>query len=101
MSDQTLAILKHIPAADLGGPGAPDPELCAAAAIRALGETAGAGFRMNSLALDVASHAIGVGMVELSAKTDKRARAIVFVSLEARMGAAMVFSAQGLFSTQR
>ena len=101
MSDTTLATLKQIPAADLGGPGAPDPELCAAAAIRALSETAGEIFRLNSLALDVASHAIGVGMVELSAKTDKRARAIVFVSLEARMGAAMVFSAQGLFSTQR
>jgi hypothetical protein len=56
---------------------------------------------MNSLALDVASHAIGVGMVELSAKTDKRTRSIIFVSLEARMGAAMVFSAQGLFSAIR
>lgn len=101
MSDQTLASLKQIPATDLGGPGAPDPELCAAAAIRALGDTAGETFRLNSLALDVASHAIGVGMVELSAKTDKRARAIVFVSLEARMGGAMVFSAQGLFSAKR
>lgn len=101
MSDQTLATLKQIPAADLGGPGAPDPELCAAAAIRALGETAGASFRMASLALDVASHAISAGMVEVSTTTDKRARAIVFVSLEARMGGAMVFSAQGLFSAKR
>lgn len=101
MSDQTLATLKQIPAAELGGPGAPDPELCAKAAIRALGEAAGTSFRMNSLALDVASHAIGAGMVEVATKTDKRARAIVFVSLEARMGGAMVFSAQGLFSAKR
>lgn len=101
MSDQTLAALKQIPAADLGGPGAPDPELCATAAIRALSETAGETFRMNSLALDVASQAIGAGMVELTTRTDKRARAIVFVSLEAKMGASMVFSAQGLFSAKR
>jgi len=101
MSDQTLATLKQIPAAELGGPDAPDPELCAAVAIRALGETAGESFRMASLALDMASHAIGVGMIEISTTTDKRARAIVFVSLEARIGGAMVFSAQGLFSAKR
>lgn len=101
MSDQTLDMLKQIPAMELGGPGAPDPEQCAAAAIQALGEAAGEGFRMASLALDVASHAIGVGMVELTVSTDKRARAIVFVSAEARIGGAMVFSAQGLFSAVR
>ncbi len=101
MSDQTLATLKQIPAANLGGPGAPDPELCATAAIQALGAAAGESFRMASLALDVASHAIGIGMVEVTTTIDKRARAIVFVSLEARMGGAMVFSAQGLFSAKR
>ena len=56
MNSQTLATLKQSPAADLGGPGAPDPELCATVAIRALGEVAGTGFRMTSLALDVAGH---------------------------------------------
>ena len=98
MSDQTLASMKLIPAADLGGPGPPDAALCSGAAIAALGEAAGEGFRMTSLSLDVASHAIGAGMIEIAVKVDKRARSIVFASLEARIGAALVFSAQGLFS---
>ena len=101
MSDQTLAMMKRIPAAELGGPGSPEAASCSAAAIAMLGEAAGEGFRMTSLSLDVASHAIGEGMVEVATKVDKRARCIVFASLEARMGAALVFSAQGLFSLER
>ncbi|MDP3493979.1 MAG: hypothetical protein Q8R82_12765 [Hyphomonadaceae bacterium] len=101
MSDQTLASMKLIPAADLGGPGAPEATQCSRAAIALLGEAAGDGFRMTSLSLDVASHAIGEGMVEIAVSVDKRARSIVFASLEARMGAALVFSAQGLFSLMR
>jgi len=98
MSDETLASMKHIPAADLGGPGSPVAEQCSATAIAMLGEAAGDEFRMTSLSLDVASHAIGVGMVEVATRIDKRAKAIVFASVEARMGSALVFSAQGLFS---
>ncbi len=101
MSEQVLDVLRMIPGAELGGPGAPDPQLCSDAAITALGEAAGEGMRMTSLALDVASHAIGEGMVQLIIRTDKRARSIVFTSVEARLGAALVFSAQGLFSKGR
>jgi len=97
MTDQTLATMKQVPAADLGGPGSPDPKLCATAAIEALSDAAGEGFRLTSLSLDVASHAIGEGMVAVVTQTNKRTKAIVFTSVDARMGAAMVFSAQGLF----
>lgn len=98
MSDQTLATMKQVPAADLGGPCSPDPELCAMAAIAALRDAAGEGFRLTSLSLELASRAIGEGMVAVAIQTDKRTKAIVFVSVEARIGAAMVFSAQALFS---
>lgn len=98
MTDQTLATMKHVTNASLGGPGAPEPEQCSRAAIAALAEAAGPDMRMTSLALDVASHAIGEGMVELATRVEKRAKSIVFVSVDARMGASMVFSAQGLFS---
>ena len=98
MGEVTLASMKHIPAADLGGPGSPEAELCSGTAIALLGEAAGDEFRMTSLSLDVASHAIGEGMVEVAVKVDKRAKSIVFASAEARMGASLVFSAQGLFS---
>ncbi len=101
MSDQTLATLKQIPAVELGGPGSPETEQCSNAAIAALSEAAGMEFRLTSLSLDVASHAMGVGMVELATKIDKRAKSIVFASVEARMGASLVFSAQGLFSLVR
>lgn len=101
MSDQVLAEMKLVPAEELGGPGAPDAELCSRRAIRILSDVAGEGFRLASLALDVASHAVGPGMVQVAVKVDKRAKSIVFVSLEARAGAAMVFSAQGLFSKGR
>lgn len=101
MSEQVLDAVRMIPGAELGGPGAPDPALCSDAAISALAEAAGEGMRMTSLALDVASHAIGEGMIEIVTRIDKRAKSIVFASVEARMGAAMVFSAQGLFSKVR
>ncbi len=101
MSDQTLATMTMIPAASLGGPGSPLPDHCSAAAIKALSEAAGPDMRLTSLALDVASQALGEGMVEIATKVDKRAKAIVFVSVEARMGASLAFSAQGLFSKVR
>ncbi len=91
-------VASHVAPAALGGPGAPLAELCSAVAITALSGAAGPGFRMTSLALDVASIPIGDTTVELTARVDKRARSIVFVSVEARAAGRMVFSAQGLFS---
>lgn len=92
-------VVTRIAPADLGGPGAPLAEPCSVAAIAALRGVAGPGFRMTSLALDVASIPIGDTTVELAARVDKRARSIVFASVEARAAGRMVFSAQGLFST--
>lgn len=82
----------------LGGPGAPLASRCAAEAVAALTEAAGPGFRMTSLALDVAAHPLSDAAVEISVRVDKRARAIVFVSAEARSAGGLVFTAQGLFS---
>lgn len=90
--------VRQLPSADLGGPGAPVAELCSAIAIAALREEAGPGFRMTSLALDIASHPLTDEPVDLVARVDKRARSIVFVSVEARSNERLVFSAQGLFS---
>jgi hypothetical protein len=41
---------------------------------------------------------MGRGDVEITMRIDKRTRAIVFASVEARVADALVFSAQGLFS---
>ncbi len=101
MSDPILATNITVSTASLGGPGAPDPELCSARAIAALAEAVGADMRMTSMSLDVASHALGEGMVEIATRTDKRAKSIVFASVEARVGLSMAFSAQGLFSRVR
>ena len=90
--------VRQIASADLGGPGAPVAELCSALAIAALREEAGPNFRMTSLALDVASHPLTEAPVDLIARVDKRARTIVFVSVEARANERLVFSAQVLFS---
>ena len=94
----TQPVSTRLAPADLGGPGAPLADLCSAIAIAALREAAGPGFRMTSLALEVASHPLGSAEVEITARVDKRARSIVFASVEARSGERMVFSAQGLFS---
>ena len=83
--------------ADLGGPGKALFERCSDAAIAALVAAAGEGFRMTSLSLDVASHALGDAPVEITARADKRTMTIVFASVEARSEGRMVFSAQGLF----
>lgn len=101
MSDQILATKTLVPAASLGGPDPADPTRCSAAAIAALAEAAGPAMRMTSLALDVTSHPLGEGMIDIAAKVDKRAKSIVFVSVEARAGASLVFSAQGLFARDR
>ncbi len=98
MTDLAHARVRQLVPADLGGPGVPVAELCSAVAIAVLGEAAGPGFRMTSLALDIASHPLTDAPVDLVTRVDKRARAIVFVSAEARAGPRLVFSAQGLFS---
>jgi hypothetical protein len=101
MSDPTLAVMKLVSAESLGGPAAPEPEKCSASAILALMTAAGPGMRLTSLALDIASHVLADGMVEIATRVEKRAKSIVFASVEARMGAAMVFSAQGLLTRVR
>lgn len=98
MTELAHARVRQLAPADLGGPGAPVAELCSAVAIAVLAEAAGPDFRMTSLALDVASHPLTDAPVDLIARVDKRARSIVFVSVEARSAERLVFSAQGLFS---
>jgi len=93
----TAPIVTRIPAADLGGPDRAVFERCSEAAVAALAGAAGDGFRMTSLSLDVASHSLGEGAVEVAARVDKRTGMIVFASVEARSAGRMVFSGQGLF----
>lgn len=54
--------------------------------------------RVASLSLDIASHALGSDPVEAAVSVDKRAKSIVFASVEARAEGRLVYSAQGLFS---
>lgn len=63
-----------------------------------LGEAAGADMRLASLSLDVTSQALGEAPVSITVRVDKRARSIVFASIEARSDGRLVYSAQGLFS---
>jgi hypothetical protein len=53
---------------------------------------------LTSLALELAAQPLGLGEVAITARVDKRTRAIVFASVEARAGDALAFSAHGLFS---
>lgn len=96
--DATASIKITLNGAELGGPAAADPALCSARVIAFLGEAAGEGMRMASLALDVTTNALGERPVEVTVRVDKRARSIVFASAEARAGDDLVFTAQGLFS---
>lgn len=82
----------------LGGPGAPDPQKCSQHAMQSLGEVAGTDMRLASLSLDVTSHALGDTPVSITVRVDKRARSIVFASIEARSDGRLVYSAQALFS---
>ncbi len=82
----------------LGGPGAPDPQKCSAHALASLGAAAGVDMRLASLSLDVTSHELGEAPVSITVRVDKRARSIVFASIEARSDGRLVYSAQGLFS---
>ena len=93
--DQTVSTLSPD---RLGGPGAPDPQKCSEHAMLTLGEAAGADMRLASLSMDVTSHALGVAPVAIIVRVDKRARSIVFASIEARSDGRLVYSAQGLFS---
>src|SRR5690242_20020578 len=98
MSATAEAEVTSVAAASLGGPGPADPACCALAAIDALKRAAGPGMGLTSLTLDVASHPLGAGEVAIRTRADKRTRAILFASVEARIGDVLVFSAQGLFS---
>lgn len=92
------SLKRTLTSSDLGGPAAADPTLCSARVIALLGEIAGEGMRMTSLAMDVTTNALGARNVDVVLKLDKRAKSIVFASAEARAGDDLVFTAQGLFS---
>jgi hypothetical protein len=83
---------------NLGGPGPADPATCSSCAVVFLARAAGEGMRMTSLEMDVTSNAIGDHAVAITTQIDKRAKSIVFASLEARADGVLVFRAQGLFS---
>ncbi len=91
------SIVTSVSAAELGGPDKAVFERCSEVAVAALAGTAGEGFRMTSLSLDVASHPLGEAVVDVTARVDKRTGMIVFASVEARSEGRMVFSGQGLF----
>lgn len=97
MTEASVASVNTVPSSSLGGPGPAEPMRCAATAIAAMGQSSG-GLRMTSLALELASQDIRDGIVELRTTVDKRTRSILFVSVEARVGDQLVFTAQGLFS---
>lgn len=97
MSDASVAAPPSVPAEALGGPGQPSAVQCSAVAVWALEQVAGPGLRMTSLALEIMASVIGAGEVLLHTYTDKRARSILFASVEARAGDQLVFTAQGLF----
>jgi len=63
-----------------------------------LGEAAGSDMRLSSLSLDVTSQELGHGDVSCTLRVGKRARSIVFASIEALSDGRLVYSAQGLFS---
>ena len=90
-------LLKRIPAHELGGPAPADPTVCSETVIALMSTVAGEGMRMTSLNLDVTAAVLGETDVSISARVDKRARSIVFVSAEARSDAQLIFTAQGLF----
>lgn len=94
---QAETAIVSVAASQLGGPDAPAFALCASRAITILGDIAGEGMRMTSLSIDVTSHVLEEQNVEISVRTDKRAKSIVFASAEARAGDKLVFKAQGLF----
>lgn len=97
MSDNSPHPIR-LDAAELGGPAPPDATRCSAKAIALLAAAAGEDLRLASLALDVTSFPLGEVEVSISVRVDKRAKSIVFASAEARSGAQLVFTAQGLFS---
>lgn len=66
--------------------------------MAAMAEAAGPDMRLASLSLDVTSHELGETSVAITVRVDKRARSIVFASIEARSDGRLVYSAQGLFS---
>ena len=98
MSDVSAADRTVMAGADLGGPGGPDAARCSKAAIDSLSRIAGPDMRLTQFQLDLSSHAIGEDEVAITARIDKRTRSIVFASVEARVGDALVFRAQALFS---
>jgi hypothetical protein len=99
---QATATSAILTAAELGGAGRPDPNLCATTALRLLTEAAGQGYVLSSFSFDIAPTAIAAdAKFEASISIDKRTRSIAFLSLKALAGPALVFSARAVFSASR
>jgi hypothetical protein len=90
-----------ITAADLGAPGRLDPAACSARAMALLAAKAGPAMNLASFSLEMGSVESRAGdMVAVHIAVDKRTHAIAFLSLEGRIGAAVVFTARAVFSAR-
>jgi hypothetical protein len=76
-----------------------DPQRCAARAMTLLQDAAGDAMRLASFSLEMGSVEASAGdALAVYLSTDKRTHAIAFLSLEARAGAAVAFTARAVFS---
>jgi hypothetical protein len=101
MSNQLAAV--RLTADLVGGPGALDPGRCAAAAMTLLQDAAGDAMRLTSFSLEMGPPEAGTatgaaGALAASLSADKRTHAIAFLSMEARAGDAVAFTARAVFS---
>lgn len=84
-------------AASLTDAGQLAPARCAVLALERLGAVAGATMSLASFSLELGAAAAGRDIV-VRVSVDKRTHAIAFLSLEARDGVAVVFTARAVFS---
>jgi hypothetical protein len=96
-----LAGALTVPAGDIGAPGRLDPARCATRAMELLCAAAGETMTLASFSLEMGSvEAVAGDDVAIHVATDKRTRAIAFLSLEGRIGAAVAFTARAVFSAR-
>lgn len=85
-------------AAEIGGPGRPDPAACAVLAVRLLSEAA-APLPLSSITVEMASGKLAAGApLNCTVRIDKKTRTVAFTTLEARCENALVFAARALFT---
>jgi len=79
-----------------------DPRQCSSVAIEMLTQLAGPGMALASFSLELAPAPLVAGVeVVIQMKADKRTHTLAFLSLEARFGHGVLFSARGVFSAGR